>query len=368
MKQILTAILLGLALSAFAATPTITDVTAKQRFPWNGKVDITFTVSETISVAGHVVSLDITATDRASGTTYTADASALSGDTGTAAGAHHVIWDLNAQGLEIKSDDVVFKVAYEMTPLTCLVTLNRQGGHSGTYSVTATYGSALRKITVPTRTGYTFGGYYTAVNGGGTQYYTASGASARTWDKTADTTLYAKWTPTAYCVIDLSAGPSASSYPVTYLAEPPSGGFNVSDYNTTRIVLKGIEAGSFIMGENQNDEAHRVTLTKPFYIGLFEVTKKQYQLVMGGDAPNPSANMLPVETISYVTIRGSSNGLKWPASNAVDDNSFLGKLRARTGLDFDLPTEAQWEYACRAGTTTTYSYGDRANGDYMWYG
>lgn len=78
---------------------------------------------------------------------------------------------------------------------TYTVTLNNQSATTpGTTSVTATYDSAMPSITVPTRTGYTFGGYYTATNGGGTQYYKADGTSARTWNIASNTTLYAHWT------------------------------------------------------------------------------------------------------------------------------------------------------------------------------
>ena len=87
------------------------------------------------------------------------------------------------------------------------VTFDKQNGTGGSASVTATFNGAMPAITVPTRTGYTFGGYYTAKNGGGTQYYTASGASAKNWNITANTTLYAKWT--------------ANTYTITYNANKP---------------------------------------------------------------------------------------------------------------------------------------------------
>lgn len=82
---------------------------------------------------------------------------------------------------------------------TYTVTLNQQSGTGGTASVTATYGSAMPKITKPTRTGYTFNGYYDAQSGG-TQYYKADGSSARTWNKTSASTLYAQWSPAQYTI------------------------------------------------------------------------------------------------------------------------------------------------------------------------
>ena len=178
--------------------------------------------------------------------------------------------------------------------------------------------------------------------------------------------------PTAkYLVVDLSGGPEAETWPVEYLDGEPEGGFNTDEYKTTKLVLRRIEAGTFMMGSptdesgrETNETQHKVTLSKPYYIGLFEVTQKQYSLVMGSNPSNYSGDKRPVEKMSWNTIRGNTN---WPASTAVSASSFMGRLRARTGLEFDLPTEAQWEYACRAGTTTAYSYGASASGDYMWY-
>ena len=92
-------------------------------------------------------------------------------------------------------------VTFSVSDVKNTVTLNNQSATTaGTTSVTATYGKAMPSITVPKKTGHTFGGYYTGTNGSGTQYYTASGTSARNWDKTANTTLYAKWTPLTYTV------------------------------------------------------------------------------------------------------------------------------------------------------------------------
>jgi len=162
-----------------------------------------------------------------------------------------------------------------------------------------------------------------------------------------------------YLVIDLSQGPTASSYQVSYLDSVPDGGWS-DEYKTTKLVLRKIDAGAFICGIMENGwiagvTPHRVTLSRPFYIGVFEVTQRQWELVMG-TRPSYFSNeewyaSRPVESVTYDMIRGGMLGSQWPASDKVDESSFIGRLRSTTGIDFDLPTEAQWEYAGQAGTT-----------------
>lgn len=154
-----------------------------------------------------------------------------------------------------------------------------------------------------------------------------------------------------YLVIDLSGGASATSYPVTTLAAPPAGGWT-DEYKTTKLVLRVIEAGSYKM-----NGSYYVTISQPFYMGVFEVTQKQYALVVGYNPATYKGDMRPVENVSWNIIRGNSSTHNWPSVTTVYADSFMGTLRAKTGLTFDLPTEAQWEYACRAGTTSKYNNG-----------
>ncbi len=106
------------------------------------------------------------------------------------------------------------------TPNRYTVSFNANGGSGGqSANVTATYGSAMPGIstTKPTRTGYAFGGWYdTSAASGGTRYYTEAGASARTWNKTSNATLYARWTPNRYTVsFNANGGSGGQSANVT---------------------------------------------------------------------------------------------------------------------------------------------------------
>lgn len=126
----------------------------------------------------------------------------------------------------------------------------------------------------------------------------------------------------------------------------------------TGMNFQKIKPGEFLMGLQDDSTAalHSVRITKPFFISRNEVTQKQWRTIMD---TNPSqfkdcGDDCPVENVNWFEIK-----------------KFIEKLNARTGLKFRLPTEAEWEYVCRAGTSTAFNTGDvlttdQANYDGHW--
>jgi len=316
------------AAAALAVTAAVVTVEAdgvtlqvdqvRQRYPWNGLVDIDYTVSgDDAAVLGRddnleilLVNRDVTPAETNRALTF------LQAPLPLTAGQHRITWDANADGMtnRIEQSKIIAKIAH-----------------------------------------------YSAV----------------------------------YMVIDVSDGPTAESFPVDFLNGAPPNGFNVDEYKGNKIVLRRIYPGSYAAGsptteanrgKDPAEKQHRVAFSRPFYIGIFEVTQKQYYNVTGNDPShaNSKGDFRPVDSVSYNVLRGTANTTThqydWPYQTDVDPASFMGILLAKcksknpsTGLydvsvtGFDLPTEFQWEFACRAGTTgaiaTTNAYDNASSSD-----
>ena len=167
---------------------------------------------------------------------------------------------------------------------------------------------------------------------------------------------HAQNAPDTYMVVDLSGGTSGGNYPVSYTNDAPIGGWTDTD-KTEKLILRRVPRGTFLMG-NPTNEVRRaidgsenqrsVTISNDYYIGVFEVTTGQRQKITAGAAGNANPQ----------DLRG------------FDYNDLLKNLRTwTTNMYFNLPDEAQWEYACRAGSTNAYCFGSDTNqlGTYAWY-
>ena len=127
-----------------------------------------------------------------------------------------------------------------------------------------------------------------------------------------------------------------------------------------------VEPGTFMMGSPTteaerygNETQHKVTLTQGFYLGKYEVTQEQYKKVMGKNPSHFKGNKLPVENVSWNDAVAFCEALtKMELQNNYGRDDYSENKITTGSWEFALPTEAQWEYACRAGTTTAYSWGE----------
>lgn len=187
-------------------------------------------------------------------------------------------------------------------------------------------------------------------------------------DLTASVSVLAK--------VDSSFNASSAPKKMTKPKKTLSGPAEESITNSIGIKLLLIPEGEFVMGSSKSamelgrmfrlrtnyfeheHPQHQVKISKPFYIGETEVTQKQWQAVM---------KATPWKGRKYV-----KRGDDYPASNVSWEAAqlFIEKLNEKEGVDsYRLPTEAEWEYACRAGTATMYSFGDNISDlkDYAWF-
>ena len=302
MKTKLIAAIIGLASFASSASVTISDVIVRQQWPWNGKVNIDYVLTDPDD-GEH----DITVVMSNGTQVVTNEYGSLSGDLfGVKPGARRIVWN----------------------PM--------HNNPTYTESVLASFSVTLS---------------------------TPNDSSRQ------------------YMILDLSGGydPEAA-IPISFASKPPSGGWNTDEYKTTKMVLRRIPAGTFIMGSPTNElghsiheDLHPVTFTKDFYVALFMCSTHQFaQIYTGNGSALNNMTIVHGSTINYARLRGT-NSLETVSANFpngtwpnCDSPSFFATLNARaigslpaelTGWKFDLLSSSQWEYACRAGTSSAFYNG-----------
>jgi formylglycine-generating enzyme required for sulfatase activity len=136
--------------------------------------------------------------------------------------------------------------------------------------------------------------------------------------------------------------------------------------NSIGMKFRLIKPGAFMMGSPEwesgrcdDERQHKVTLTRPYYLGVYPVTQEEYQRVMGNNPSRFKGKRRPVENVRWC--------------DAIEFISKLNELESKVKepflLKYRLPTEAEWEYACRAGSTTAFCFGDSESElwKYAWY-
>ncbi|MBR6550262.1 MAG: InlB B-repeat-containing protein [Paludibacteraceae bacterium] len=201
------------------------------------------------------------------------------------------------------------------------VTLDNQSATTaGTASVQATYGSAMPSATMPQKTGYTFGGYYTAINGGGTKYYNANGSSAKNWDKTAAAILYAQWTAKDITINWDANGGSVTPTSSTYTYDGDAITLPTPSYAGHRFL------GWFTAADGGTQITDVGTTNKPYttvtYYAHWEVSIVEHTVTFA----------VGTESTEYGTLTAATNsGNITSGSNVIEGTSVTFTAKPNTG-------------------------------------
>lgn len=272
-----------------------------------------------------------------------------------------VVWGLGSHGVAEYGQPWVWAYTEDITlyaqwtPNKYTVSFNANGGSGTAASVTATYGSALPSVTNGmSRTGYTFAGFYDAATGG-TQYYSASNAAAKAWDKAASATLYAHWTLTPY-KFDVNPQAHVTGFRLEKNDADADGGNAITDYYADAhmgdkfVVYSPTFANGYTFSGYTNQGGP----------GTQTVSGTNATVTMGAGAQSIAIDAKPITySISYTLNGGSITGQ--PTSYTIESANITLPTPTRTGYTFagwtgSNGTTAQTAVTIAAGSTGNKSY------------
>jgi formylglycine-generating enzyme required for sulfatase activity len=270
-------------------------------------------------------------------------------------------------------------------PVVSKVTVTPDGGSVFKIGYTLTGGPAIVTVDVLTNGVSTAGIGAKYVSGdvnrivrddGNHMFYWQSGSDWPKGVSTASASFAVRaWPlndPPPYMAANLSVANCLRFYAYPDAFPAPGGVTNIL-FKTEWLVMRKIPAAgvTWTMGLNDTDSSgnganrstsHKVTFQNNYYVAIYELTRRQASYF--GGASVSAHDALPMDKLStgknplFADIRGSyAEGYLWPTDKRVKEDSVIGKMRSLTGLALDLTTDAQWEYACRAGTDTAFSNG-----------